>query len=198
MHLNVKYPRICCHQLTFIYVIIARLGSSNDVALTFNLGRFNHGHQFQQNTSIVKMFNLLSCVPYVASFSGMSLFYCPFGILHRLFIIWSILIKYEMSTFETGSTVFRKLMKYKSLLILLFFFDSQTETMERKWMENIWNMIIQYFNLLLSNVRASWTVIRPTGVTSRFGTASRPEHLIYPGSKWCMCWKIALDTSILK
>jgi len=28
-----------------------------------------------------------SCVPYVASFSGVSLFNCPFGILYRLFII---------------------------------------------------------------------------------------------------------------
>jgi|JYMV01.1.fsa_nt_gi hypothetical protein len=45
-------------------------------------------------------------------------------------------------------------MKYKSLLILLFFFDSQTETMERKWMENIWNMIIQYFNLMTEKLQS--------------------------------------------
>jgi len=33
-----------------------------------------------------------SCVPYCASFSGLSIFYCPFGILLRLFNIWCLYV----------------------------------------------------------------------------------------------------------
>ena len=37
----------------------------------------------------LKCISSVSCVPYVASFSGLSIFYCTNGILYRLFITYS-------------------------------------------------------------------------------------------------------------
>ena len=40
--------------------------------------------------SVFVLFFFVLCVPYIASFSGLSIFYCPFGILLRLFLLIKI------------------------------------------------------------------------------------------------------------